>query len=358
MLLNHDATFLAELLDALTKSDAGTWPLAYQSWNCARLPKRADMPVVMRYVAAVNVLLGDYKVRDHEADSPSRRWRWARRIFSPSFRKAQQDLTDLGFPLEQTDALLSSQPEVETMRPADIDAVAAPTAEMTAIVFAHGGRLCGLDARVDTLRQLGHHFGRLIYLLDAWQDFDRDARTGAFNALRASGYGKDWGAAKLREETISVIHRLEALNAPKEFAARVRTNLDAALGSPLRILHACGTRRSWREAVARTRAWRTPVAIFGAVAIMAFLFHRHARFAKSSRELLSMAMNLMAVSGVFAMVADGRSCKGQTRKCLSSCCCDPGFDCCCEGCCESCNCGECCCSACDCSGCDCCACDC
>jgi hypothetical protein len=36
--------------------------------------------------------------------------------------------------------------------------------------------------------QIGYHVGRWIYLIDLADDFDRDAKTGAFNPLITSGY--------------------------------------------------------------------------------------------------------------------------------------------------------------------------
>src|SRR5689334_20060466 len=103
LMLNHDAAFLAELLNSLTGVDAEQWPRAYRSWNCLRLPSAQDVPRVLRYTAAANVLLGEYKVRDHEADSRHRRWVWIRRWMSPAFRRARGDLRELGFPLEETE---------------------------------------------------------------------------------------------------------------------------------------------------------------------------------------------------------------------------------------------------------------
>jgi hypothetical protein len=330
MLLNHDATFLAELLNA-----GNGLPESYDSWNCTRMPKRDQIPVVMRYAAAINVLLSDYKVRDHEVDAPSVRWRWARRLFSPSFRKAQRDLAGLGFPLQQTDAILERQPEIEAQYPADIDALAGPTAKITAIVFAHGARLAGRQEQAEVMSRLGDHFGRLIYLIDAWQDRERDARTGQFNALRSVANPEP----VIRHEAARVMALL-----PPAFQARLRSNLDAALGSPLRVLHDCRDRRTWREAVDRTRAWRTPALGFVVIATLAFVFYRHARLARSPQELLSMSMNLMALGAV----AGGS--KGRLRGCVSSCCCDSCAEAIPEACCDSC--GDCCCDSC-CSGCDC-----
>ena len=349
LLLNHDTAFLAELLNSLNGEDAEQWANPYRSWNCMRLPSREQMPVILRYVSAVNVLLGEYKVRDHEVDSPAVHWRWARRFFSPAFRKAQHELAELGFPLAQTDELLRRQPLVEATQGADLDAVAAPTAEITALVFANGARLAGVDPML--LADVGYRFGRLIYLIDAWEDYDRDSRSGAFNALRSSGRGLDDGAQLIRSEA-------GAIRLPDRFRRRMEASLDGVLGG-----HACvrvpgqSLRSRWRDAVARTRKWQTPAVSFALVVAMAFLFHRHARLARSARECLSLGLNLMAVGGVLAMAAgagDGR--KSKVKSCIGGCCSgwEPDCDCCCDGCCDACCAADCCCSGCDCcSACDC-----
>lgn len=349
MLLNHDAAFLAELLDAVAGTDAETWSEEYRSWNCLRMP--ANPPVLLRYVAAVNVLLGDYKVRDHETDSGARRWRLARRYFSRPFRKARRDLESLGFSLEQADRILARQEGLEKTNVG----VDAPTAEVTALVFAHGAHLAGLsDSRFS---DLGRAFGRLIYFVDAWEDFDRDSRSGAFNALRAAGKDRAWGAALIRTEADSVCRLLEEIGAPATFVARVRGSLHDLFGSPFRVVHTCARptlRDRWRGAVARTRSWQTPLASFLIVALLAFLFEREARLARSARECLSLSMNLMAFGGLIAMAA-GDVKKTKFKACVQSCCC--GWDPECDWCCDSCCCDiDCCCScdSCDCcSGCDC-----
>ena len=366
LLLNHDAAFLAELLDALTGADAEQWSSAYASWNCMRLPSDGEMPLVLRYAAAANVLLGEYKVRDHEADSGRRRWAWIRRWFSPAFRKAQSDLAAFGFPIAQADSILARQADLEAIAGIDAERAAQPTAEVTALVFRHGARLAGLDSKVDGIADVGGRFGRLIYLIDAWEDFDRDARTGAFNPLRTRPAGRDWAARKIREEGAAIAAALESLGAPQEFRLRLRANIEASLGSPLRVLQSCtkharqtlGMR--WREALDRARGWKAPVLTFAVVVLMAFVFQRHARLARSARECLSLGLNLMAVGGVLAMAAGPEPRKrGRWRSCCGSC--DPGCDCCCDGCCDVCVtlecCGSCCgegCGCCDaCSGCDC-----
>ena len=367
LMLNHDAAFLGELLNSLARWDVEQWPDAYRSWNCMRLPSGQEMPEVLRYSAAANILLAEYKVRDHEMDSGRRRWVWVRRWLSPAFRKARSDLRDFAFPLEQTAAILRRQEALEAtarVDPTRVDAnqVAEPTAEVTALVFRHGAHLAGLDSHADALADIGYRFGRLIYLIDAWEDFDRDTRSGAFNPLRTRNQGRDWAAREIREGGSAIAAALESIGAPVEFRLRLAANIETTLGSPLRVLKSCTRNKHptlgmrWREAIGRTRAWKAPLISFALVAAVAFLFPRHARLAKTSGECLSLSLNLMAVGGMLAMVAGpaGRP-KGKIRSCCGGC--DPGCDCCCEGCCDgicdACNCCESCGSCCECCSCDC-----
>ncbi len=357
LFLNHDAAFLAELLDALTAGDCEQWAHAYRSWNCLRLPDDQEIPPVLRYTAAINVLLGEYKVRDHELDSGKRRWVWLRHWFSPAFHKAQTDLAALAFPVSECDRILRRQAELEAMPEIGVEAVAEPTARVTALVFRHGARLANLESQANAIEDIGYRFGRLIYLLDAWQDYDRDLRSGEFNPLKKIDAGRDWGERQIRTEAAEITAALNLLGSPLEFRFRLRANIEAALGTQLRVLQTCtkhaspafGTR--WREAVKRVRGWQVPAVAFALVLIVALLFPRHARLARSSRECLSLGLNLMALSTMSPVPGSGGRPRRSVRCCPSWC--DK-----CACCCEGCECGECCCAGgCDlCSGaCDCCS---
>lgn len=372
-MLNHDASFLAELLHSLKPlagGDPEAWSAAYLSWNCMRLPAGPEMPLLLRYVAASNVLLGEFKVRDHEADSGRRHWTWVRRCFNSAFRKARTDLADLGFPVADAEAVLARQSHLEAITGIDAERAAEPTAQVTAMVFRRGAELAAMDRpTVDAFADLGNRFGRLIYLIDAWEDFHRDARTGAFNPLRTSGAGRDWAAQRIREHAKAIAVELESLGAPGEFRSRLVGNIEAKLGPRLHILHSCARqarptmRTRWLEAVGRARGWRAPLLTFTAVAIVAFIFPRHARLAKSAPECLSLAMNLMAIGGLLALAAEPEPHRKNRKWCTSMEGCVPDCCCCCDGCpdaccsCDACGadgCGECC-SGCG-NSCDCCSC--
>jgi hypothetical protein len=342
MLLNHDVGFLAELLTALSADDVETWGSAYRSWNCVNMPADGEIPPVLRYAAAVNVLLSDYKLADHEVDSRKRRWVWARRIFSRGFRNARHELAALGFPLAESDQILGRQVALEAAS-ADLDAVAEPTAQVTALVFRHGAVVAGIPDRADELAAIGYRFGHLTYLLDAWEDFEKDRRTGAFNPL----VSRESAGHQIRKEAAEI-------TLPEDFKRRLQANIADRLSRQFPIRHACsarmpqGFKNRWRSALSKARELRTPLWATAAVVAIAFLFPLQARIVRSPRECLSLGMNLMALGGLMATVplpTPGK--KGPIRSALSSCCgdsCD-GCDCC--DACDSCDCCDAC-SSCDC----------
>ena len=184
----------------------------------------------------------------------------------------------------------------------DLESAAEPTAQATALVFEHGSYLSGLQS----LSEIGYRFGKLIYFLDAWEDFESDRRTGAFNPLLATGIGRDWAAGRIREEAAGLVSALADVGAPLEFQSRFRTNIESRLGARFPILHSCGTRAKttlaarWKQAVVKARSWETVGLGLAPVAAMAFLFPVYARSARSAHECLSMGLNLMALGGLLA----------------------------------------------------------
>ena len=389
MALNHDTVFLAELLTALSPEPAATLSPAYRSFNCMALPKgEEEMPAVLRYSAAATLVLAEFKVLDHIEDTGRRRWRALQQLFSKAFRNAQRDLAALSFPMARLREALETQSQRER-EGTTLAEFSAPTAEATALFFAHGAVVARLSTDcAATLESLGRTFGELAYLLDAFEDFEKDEAAGAFNAIRATHGVKRDAVAQLHLLTAAIRTDLERLPLKPEmaaaFASRLQTNLEAKLG-----LHLCKPRlgatktsrkQRWDRALAFARGisadspkWRISMTV-AAVAVIAYLAPSHSRAATSPSECLSLGFNLMALGSMFAMattvppippvdpsvnpgVKGGKS-KGSGGAC-DGCCCDCGD---CDGCsccacealsCDCCSgCGDCC-SGCDCGGCDC-----
>lgn len=299
-------------------------------------------------------MLAHFHIADHRVDSRRLRWKLAARLVSPRYRRAAARLKAWQFPLDEMAAILGTQTAREA-HPESLEHVAEPTAAASAAVFSHGMRVAGHADRADAMYSLGHRFGSLVYLLDAYEDRARDAKRDEFNALEA------FPGIDAREEILARTSEIERRLSP-DLAARLRSNVEERLGMRRRVLH-CRCRKPlrerWREAVALARSMREReragavkgAAVLASVSALAFLFPHQARAAESWRQCLGVTMNLMAIGTVFAAVQIPPSVPGGVPKPkgCGSCgsCCD---SCVCDGC-DSCDCSDCCgscCSSCDC----------
>lgn len=184
----------------------------------------------------------------------------------------------------------------------------------------------------------------LVYVLDAWEDRARDAKTGDFNALLA------FPQVDGRAEILATVASLEK-DLPPHLAARLRTNVEERLGMRVRIIHgACkkSARERWRSAVEFARSMKKREragflkgsAVLATVSLLAFFAPHPIRSAESWKQCFGLVMNLMAFGAVFATVPvpEGPEKKSGFWSWYCSCCgdsCDCG-DCCCEcgGCCD------------------------
>lgn len=307
LLLNHDIAFLAEVL-----LDVGGVPLsgtAYRSFNCLTLPrKNEDIPVALQYAAAVTVALAYFRIADHRRDDRKLRWALADHALSRQYLRAAKHLRSWRFPLDEMCAILATQAGREAS-PRSLAHVAEPTMMATALVFSHGVYLAGRPDRADAARRLGYKFGELVYLLDAFEDREIDARTGAFNPLLAFP-GRYANTTSVRGEILAIVACLEREMTPAH-AARLRVNVEERLGLRLRVLQA-PCRQSFRDrahdalAFARSLHNRENAGLFkgasimASVAVLAFVFPDHARRAESWQQCLGVSMNLMALGAIFA----------------------------------------------------------
>jgi hypothetical protein len=277
LLLNHDTVFLAEMLSVWTGEDAtlSEWDAALQSHNCLRTPERT--PFCLEYAATATLLLGDFKLLDHAADSRNRFWRWLHRRCSPEFRAASERLERWGFPTAELRDILASQQDRERRGWSDDDVpsdrmkfLAEPTARATALFFRHGARLTG--RREDAAAEMGNAFGTLVYVLDAVSDFEKDAREGSFNAVRAclpesgpalSAPRRQWAIECARQAAAGMEAALASMDLPSgvqaEFARRLHSAFQRKTGMALRVLteETCSHESYWKRfAKAVLMPWR------------------------------------------------------------------------------------------------------
>lgn len=147
-----------------------------------------------RLAAAVSLVLASAKVRDHVDD---RDGLFARRPVAVAARKVAAGWTragartgsDVGFDTAVLVDAVERQAGVEALAGpgTGVLAVTEPTETATAAAFAHTATLAGRPANAEPLAEVGRLFGRLAHLLDAVEDREADAASGAWNPLTATG---------------------------------------------------------------------------------------------------------------------------------------------------------------------------
>lgn len=401
-LLNHDTVFLAEILAVLSDEKTENWQKSYQSFNCLNLPK-SEMPISLQFAATANLILTKFKLADHLNDEGKRRYRFADKAFSNEFQKAETLLKDWNFPLEKIQKILQTQEKTEA-ESKKLNDFPLPTAKTTAAFFAYGVKLIGQENLQKNAYKIGFNFGKLIYLLDAFEDYEKDFRRKKFNAFRvAFDLHEEKFSADSKRKIAAILHGIESKIIEKInelpiaesqktlFISRLSQNLQRKLKTQLLVLktkNVCAVKpklsfaEKWQNAkttaksFAKNYAWQMPF-VFIFVFVFALVAPARVGEAKSARECFDLSFNLMFLGAIFGSVLSysplkmvainhknrkkqspngGDSDSGNSGESWCECCCcdcGDGCDCCCDlGGCDCC--GDSCCGDCDCCGsCDC-----
>lgn len=191
--LNYDMTFLAILLTALYEPEE-----MQKKVRCIVHPARKHMSVqnkYIKYAADMNILLTYYKCLDD--------WQDERKVVSAAYaRLLYRAGKKVGgkYP-QKADCIqryLEELSVLEKQECADLDVVAGCFGNICAELF-----VCEEDIWKSSLRKIGFFLGKFIYLLDAYDDLEKDLKNGCYNPLRI--YTK-------RENFTEWIHQILRLN--------------------------------------------------------------------------------------------------------------------------------------------------
>lgn len=245
---NYDGLIVSVLTEAQTQRTAG------QRRTAGPCPLRGmrTAPVVRgegaRLAAAVSLVLASAKVRDHVADRDGLLKRRplaaaARRVATGWDRAGARTGAELGFDTAVLVDAVDRQPEIEALAGpgTPLLAVTEPTETATAAAFAHTAVLAGRPGNREPLAEAGRLFGRLAHLLDAVEDQEADAASGAWNPLTATGTSP----AEARRLADDAVHGIRLALRDAEFADdrlahvllahELRISVDRAFGTA-----ACG----------------------------------------------------------------------------------------------------------------------
>ncbi|HET6860057.1 MAG TPA: DUF5685 family protein [Streptomyces sp.] len=191
---NYDGLIVSVLTEA--QSERGT------AWRrtAGPCPLRAmrTAPVAQgegaRLAAAVSLVLASAKIRDHVADRDGMLARRpvaaaARRVAAGWDRAGARTGASLGFDTALLVDAVDRQGAIEALAGpgTSLLTVTEPTETATAAAFAHTAVLAGRPQNAAPLAEAGRLFGRLAHLLDAVEDRETDAASGAWNPLTATG---------------------------------------------------------------------------------------------------------------------------------------------------------------------------
>lgn len=177
-ILNYDSSFLGFFLSSFNSS-----PETIKFERCIAHPF-AKRPViteseVLKYAADINVLLAYHKLEDDFHDEKSVKSAGLMGVFHSAYSKASRRNSDSVKVIRERLSELSS---IEKKGCSSSDEAAEPFARLTEEVFAYRP-LCRIENNEKLLRWFGYNIGKWIYLLDAYDDIEKDIKNKNFNPL-------------------------------------------------------------------------------------------------------------------------------------------------------------------------------
>ena len=169
LMLNYDLTFVALLLTALYEEKSSFHP-----YRCLLHPTKKGLRTINRYTqyaADMTILLSYYQCLDH--------WQDERRLsFKAEAMLLQRHLKRIGkqYPRQKkaVEDYVKELTEAEAANSENLDLVSGATGKMLGEIFVFQE-----DEWADTLRKTGFYLGKFIYLMDAYEDLERDREKAA-----------------------------------------------------------------------------------------------------------------------------------------------------------------------------------
>ncbi|MDD6038801.1 MAG: DUF5685 family protein [bacterium] len=182
MLLNYDMTFLVILLSGLYELEN-----THEAFNCVRHPGRRQNVWIndaTRYAADMSILLSYHNCLDDWRDEHS----VAKRMI---VKALQDDYERIGaqYPrqLHALEDYMKQLAAAEARQETNIDLVAGLTGQMLAELFDWKQ-----DEWSEELRWFGFYMGKFIYLMDAYEDLEKDRKNKQYNILSYIADGREY----------------------------------------------------------------------------------------------------------------------------------------------------------------------
>ncbi len=171
MLLNYDMTFLIILLTGLYELENDE-----AQFVCPLHPGKKKLAYIndaTKYASDMNVLLSYYNMLDDWKDDRN----YPKHVISMMLKKDYRRISRK-YPrqAEALETYMRNLEMLESKRERNIDAIAGLTGEMLGEIFAWKE-----DIWSEELHCLGFYMGKFIYLMDAYEDLEKDQKKNEYN---------------------------------------------------------------------------------------------------------------------------------------------------------------------------------
>ena len=169
--LNYDITFLVLVLTSVYKPKSNVI-----EEGCITNPfkkKKKIINEITEYAASMNVLLAYYKLEDNLKDDKGLKDIISYNLYKNKLKRAYEKYPKKAEIIkEQLDILYN----LEMQKNTNIDLVSNTFGNLMSEIFAYKE-----DEYESELRRIGFNIGKYIYLLDAYEDLDKDYKKGRYN---------------------------------------------------------------------------------------------------------------------------------------------------------------------------------
>lgn len=169
--LTYDMTFLIMLLNSLYEKE-----MTFEKKRCVVHPVREQKILYnsfTEYAADMNVVLAYLNFVDDWEDERSKAGWAGMHAFRKAYRRLEKNYPEKCRIIEKC---LQELAQCEQQKVTDIDQVSSHFGHLMGELFVYQK-----DVWEPTLREMGFYLGKYIYILDAWDDVEEDARKGNYN---------------------------------------------------------------------------------------------------------------------------------------------------------------------------------
>jgi len=191
--LSYDSTFLALILASLSSDN-----LKIVRKRCMLHPIKERFVVIdnqiIDYAADMNIILTYHNLKDDEIDNKNIISKAGTLSLYPYYKKLRKKYERKCIIIENR---LKELMDLEKSGCTSLDAIADPFSKIMEEIFTYGP-LCEDKKNDEILRWIGYNIGKWIYILDAYDDMEKDAKEKKFNPIIAK-YGDKAYSEEVKE---------------------------------------------------------------------------------------------------------------------------------------------------------------